>query len=268
MRNFINSAVLPTGMRFGFVLVALVVFLAGCITIQEAPPAASPVPQPVAPEPSVEQPPVPAEQAPVETQANETANATNAPEEGVFERPTEDAPTVTKFLALFRSEVKNYRFIYKSDTWYVAGTKAKVEPYRVLQNQYNVPFIDTIYFDLERRTAIGVCEGRDSQIKKQCLQRQTLGKPYGLPFVQLMIKLPEDWLTEFQNLYLAPADTPKLAADRPTVHLKHITKTRVTDLYIDPSSGLPVAVIDAGTEYQYDKLAKNQLGPNDRMVPP
>jgi len=164
------------------------------------------------------------------------------------------------FLQKFTNEIKDYAFTYRGDQWFVAGTKAKIKLNRVLENQYHAQFIDTIYIDLERRTAIGVCEGRDTNIKKQCTLRKTLDEKYALPYVQFKIILPEDWLREMQNLYVSVSDTPRLVTDRKTVHLKHSSQIRQTDLFIEPSSGLPIAVIDNGIEYQYDHLNKNQLG--------
>ncbi|MEM4254095.1 MAG: hypothetical protein QXR48_01780 [Candidatus Woesearchaeota archaeon] len=186
-------------------------------------------------------------------------------EEGIYERPPEEPPSIAKFLEQFRKEVKDYTFTYKSDKWLVKGKKAKIILFRTLQNQYTAPFIDTIYIDLEKRTAFGTCEGYNNNIKVQCAQRETLGKPYAVPYMQFKIQLPEDWLTDLQNLYFTVADAPRLAADRPTVHLKHQSQKRVIDIYIDPSSGLPVAVVDNGTEYHYQGLAKNQISPTEKM---
>lgn len=252
-------------MRWGALIASIVLLLMACAPAEQ-PPAAAPAPAPEAP-PAAPAEPAPEPASEPTTVTVETPPAEPAAEEGVYERPPEEPPSIAKFLSLFKNEVKNYKFTYKGDTWLVEGTKAKILPFRILQNEYHAPYIDTIYLDLGRRTAVGVCEGRDTNIKKQCAIRQTLGKQYALPYVQFKITLPEDWLVEFQNLYVTLADTPRLVTDRETIHLKHSTKTRTTDLFIDPSSGLPVAVIDNGIEYHYDHLAKNQLGPGETVVP-
>jgi hypothetical protein len=187
-------------------------------------------------------------------------------ETGTYERPAEAPPSIAKYQAIFK-DVKNYKFTYKNDRWFVSGKRAKMIPFRVLENMYRAPFIDTIYFDLENLTAVGVCEGRDTQIKRQCAQMDVLGKKYSVPYVQFKIQLPEDWLIEYQNLYMYVADTPKLASPVETVHLKHQTQTRLVDIYFDPVIGLPVAVVDNGIEYHYELLSKNSLGFQESIVP-
>jgi hypothetical protein len=137
----------------------------------------------------------------------------------------------------------------------------------VLQNQFHAPFIDTLYFDFAKRTLVGVCEGRDTNIKRQCSQQDAIGKKYAMPYVQFKIPLPEDWMREFQNIYTQVSDTPQLITDRETVHLKHSGRTRTTDLFIDPAIGLPLVVIDNDAEYHYDDLAKNQFGSDSNVVP-
>ncbi len=248
-------------MRFTIILAALFVFLAAC-----APAAPQPIIVPSAPAP-VEQPPV---APPVEPPAVEQSPAESEPtpaEEGVYERPVEEGPSIPKYLNQFKNEVTSYSFVFKSDNYLVAGKHARIDLFRVLQNQYHAPFIDTVYLDLERKTAIGVCEGRNDNIKKQCAVQDALGRKYALPYVQFKITLPEDWLVESQNLYVTESATPTLVTDRPTVHLKHSTKTRTIDFFIDPAIGLPIIVIEDNLEYQYTKLAKNQLGFQEKIVP-
>lgn len=190
-----------------------------------------------------------------------------ANETETYERPVEAPPSIAKYQAIFKSDVKNYKFTYKNDKWFVSGKRAKMIPFRVLENMYRAPFIDTVYFDLENLTAVGVCEGRDTQIKRQCAQMDILGKKYSVPYVQFKIQLPEDWLIEYQNLYVFVADTPKLASPVVTVHLKHQSQTRLVDIYFDPAIGLPVAVVDNGIEHHYELLSKNSLGFKESVVP-
>lgn len=254
-------------MRWGIVIAVFVLFLLACAPAEEpAAPVAAPEPSP-APEPApAEQPP--AEPAPAPEPAPAEQQVAEPPaEEGIYERPTEEGPSIKKFLDFFRANAKNHKFDYKSDTWVVEGKNAKILLFRVLQNQYHAPFIDTIYLDLERRTAVGVCEGHNQNIRKQCIIRDILGKKYAVPYVQFKITLPEDWLVEFQNAYATQSETPHLVSDRQTVHLKAASKTRATDFYIDPAIGLPLAVIDNGVEYHYNNLVKNQFGSQDKATP-
>jgi len=254
-------------MRWALLMI-LLLSLTACSVFFEQPAPAAPVPVAPAPvvQPSVNATaPAPAAPAPAE---NESAPAEEtSPAEETHDIAGPEAPSVAQFIDIFHKDVKNYKFTYKNDLWMVQGKQAKVVPFRTLQNVYAAPMIDTIYFDLDRRTAVGVCEGRDTQTRKQCASRKILGVPYALPYVQFKIKLPEEWLTEFQSLYLAEAETPKINTDRPTTHLKYLTHTRTTDLYIDESSGLPVAVIDDGTEYHYELLAKNAIKPTELLAP-
>lgn len=257
-------------MRWGVLVAIVVLFLIAC----RAPAPAAPVESAPAgtPEPAVEpvveevvdEEPVPA----VIVEPGVPEVPINESEEGVYERPAEDVPSIPLYLKTFKENVEDYAFTFRSDKWYVKGKNAKVELFRILQNEFHAPFIDTIYFDLERRTAVGVCEGRDNNIKTQCSLQDVLGKKFSMPYVQFKIKLPEDWLVEFQNYYTSLSDTPRLVTDRDTVHLKYSTQTRVVDFFIDPSSGLPIVVVDGDdAEYQYQNLAKNQLKPTERVVP-
>ena len=183
----------------------------------------------------IAQPPAEPLPAPFETIVNKTEEpvANTTPEaEVVYERQPAKAPSIAGFLEQFRKEVKDYIFTYKSDKWLVKGNKAKIILFRTLQNQYKAPFIDTVYIDLDRRTAFGVCEGYNNNIKLQCAQRDVLGKPFAVPYMQFKAPLPHEWLSELQNLFMTEATAPKIAADRPTVHLKHQSQTRVVDVYI------------------------------------
>ncbi|MEM4240104.1 MAG: hypothetical protein QXM31_03555 [Candidatus Woesearchaeota archaeon] len=244
-------------MRWAMALTLVILLLAACKPVETQEiihePAVPVVEQPPATMPVVEQPPV---AEPVVEQPPATVPAA----EPVYERPPEQQPTITGFLSQYKNEVKDYKFNYKNDAWAVQGNYARIKLFRVLQNIYQAPYIDTVYLDLERRTAVGVCVGYDDKIRRQCADRQTLGRKYALPYVQFKIMLPHDWLFDKQNLYFTIADTPKLVTSRQTVHLKHQSQARVIDLYIDPSSGLPVAAVEDGTEYHYENLAKNQLG--------
>lgn len=259
-------------MRLGVIIVALLLVLSACkpVVIEDVPEPAAPVepPKPQAPEPNpnviVETPPETAVSEPV---AEPVVNETAEPEETVYERPVEAPPSIMKYQVIFRRDVTNYKFMYKGDQWFVQGKRAKLIPFRILENIYHAPFIDTIYFDLENRTVVGVCEGRDDSIKRQCMQQNALGTKFSMPYIQFKIPLPEDWLTEYQNVYMTVADAPKLVTDRDTVHLKHQSQTRVIDVYIDPAIGLPLAVLDNGVEYKYERLSKNSLGFGQKMVP-
>jgi hypothetical protein len=268
--SFINGYALPAEMRFIILFAMLaVLILASCKPVSE-PIVIQGTQLPVEknitpPAPNVTEP------APFEAVVYQPSNDTKAPEpaaeETVFERPVEAPPSIAKYQMIFKKEVKEYKFEYKNDQWFVQGKRAKIIPSRILQNEYKVPFIDTVYIDLENKTATGVCEGRDNNIKMQCLQMGIHKKPYAIPYNQFKIQLPEDWFVELQNLYMSVADSPKLATDRETIHLKHQSQTRIVDAYFDPSFGLPVAVIDNGIEYHYKKLSRNSLGYREKMVP-
>lgn len=179
--------------------------------------------------------------------------------EGQYEPSTQEKPSIQKFASTFLNEVKNYKFKHDNNWYKVKGDLVRIELGRVLKNAYNAPFIDVVYLDRERRMATGVCEGLDNNIKKQCALRGTLKQRYAVPYLKFAIKFPDDWLEEFQNLYTVQAQTPQLVTDRPTIHLKHATQLRTTDLYFDPTSGLPIAVIDNNKEYHYTKLSKNTV---------
>jgi hypothetical protein len=250
-------------MRRGVLIAAIVLFLLACkpvVVTETAPaPAAEPVVQPKA---------APVAEAEPATVPEPAATVESPPaEEGVYEPPVDAPPSIPLYLDTFKNDVKNYRFTFKNDKWVVQGKNAKVLLFRVMKNEYHAPFIDTIYFDLERRTAVGMCEGRDTNIRKQCALQDVTGKKYSLPYLQFKIRLPHDWLNEFQSMYTSVSETPQLVTDRDTVHLRHLTQVRTTDLWIDPSIGLPLVVIDNGAEYHYDDLVKNQFGADTNVLP-
>jgi hypothetical protein len=256
-------------MRWAVIIALMILVLSACKPVETQEIVQQPPAEPVVAEPEPAEPVVAAQEpvAPIVEQqpVAPPANATVSEESAVYERPPEEPPSIPKFLSQFKNEVRDYTFTYKSDAWAVQGVNARMKPMRVIENMYHAPYIDAIYFNLERKTAVGVCEGYNDQIKRQCAQRQILGQKFTVPFVQYKIILPEDWLRDLQNLYFTEADAPKLATTRTTVHLKHISQTRTIDIYIDPSSGLPLAVVDNGAEYHYDRLAKNQLGPTEKL---
>lgn len=248
-------------MRWGIVVAAFVLFLISCAPAEEAPPAE---PEVTEPEPVTE--PEVVEEPEVEEEPETQVIVESAPvEEEIYERPEEEPPSIAKFLEQYRDEVRNYKFTYHSDTWVVEGDYAKVILFRILQNKFHAPFIDTIYLNLDRRTAFGVCEGREKTIKTQCIIQDSLDKKFALPYVQFKIKLPHEWLVDSQNLYVTEAETPQLVMDRNTVHLKHTTQTKTIDFFIDPQVSLPVVVIEDGSEHKYENLAKNQFGREESM---
>jgi hypothetical protein len=276
MRRFINPALLPKAMRWQLIIVMIAVLvLASCkpVVVEDIPaakpaePAQPPAVQPTNPNVIVESPPEQNMTVPVEQPPEVLPAENESTEPGVYERQPEAPPSIAKFAVIFRKQVKEYKFVYKTDQWFVQGKRAKIIPYNVLENIYRAPFVDAIYIDLENKTAVGVCEGRDSNLRKKCTSMGVLGKQYALPYVQFKIQLPEDWLFDYQNLYMTVADAPKLAIEREVVHLKHQSNTRIVDIYIDPTMGLPVAVIDDNVEYHYDRLSKNSLGFQESMVP-
>ena len=246
-------------MRWGVLCSVILIFLMACSPAEPEQEAVPIEPEPIA-EPVVEAVPEPVEE-PEEAVVVETA-----PEEEIYERPPDD-PHIIKFLKTYESSVTDYKFEFKNNVWHVKGKKAKMIPFRILENKYHDPVIDTIYFDFKRKTATGACEGHDYNIRKQCTLRNIIGQQYALPYVQFKIPLPDEWLYEVQNLYVFESTSPKLVIDRQTIHLKHSLGTRTTDLFFDPSSGLPVVVIDDSKEYHYDNLAKNQLRTGEDVVP-
>lgn len=255
--TFINSAVLNERMRLWVAAIIILLAIAGCVKAPIEEVVEEPLSEPVVEvqEEIVEEPPEEVIEEPEETEEV----VEEEPIEGQYEPDPVVKYSIQDFYTKYQNDVRNYDFTYNNNKYQVKGKLAKIELFRVLQNVYNAPYIDIVYLDRERRMAIGVCEGIGIQIKKQCLMRDTLNKQFAVPYIEFAIKFPDDWLKEFMNLYTAPADTPVLVTDRPTIHLKHITATRTAELYIDPSIGLPVVVIDNSKEYHYTHLAKNKV---------
>jgi hypothetical protein len=244
------------------ILTALLIVLLAACAIQPGRQSAEPEAKPALPDSSQANESVggqPSQQA-----ASEKAQPAD---EGFYERMPEPEPTIQSFLQHFRDKVKNYKFTYNGDEWTVAGNNARIDLRRPIMGQYHAPLIDTIYLDLERKTATGLCEGRkDQNIKKKCLNQNVLRRRYAVPFIQFKIKLPEEWLYEFRDSNAKTAETPKLFTDRKTVHLKHLAGTSITDFYIDPSIGLPIVVVDNGMQYAYEKLSKNSILPGEKAM--
>lgn len=195
------------------------------------------------------------EQEPAEPKENE---ANQSAPENQFE-PVEEEYSVKKFYELYKAEVQNYKFKFNTDIYKVKDNLVKIELSSVKENIYNAPFVDTVYLDRERKTAIGVCEGRNSNVRKKCTFREVWKKQFAMPYIKFAIKFPDDWLTEFLYLHTVLANRPVLATERPNIHLKYVSTSRKTELFFDPTSGLPMVVSDNNVEYHYKNLARNTV---------
>lgn len=254
-------------MKTPAVLAFLVIFLIGCTPTQYFEPLPAPEPaqnpdaQPQTGQESgvVSQEPPQTPDAQPQTPHSEPPTPSPEPVEGQYDPVVEKTPAIASFRNTFLNDVKNYQFSHGTNQYKVKGKLVKIILGRVLQNQYNAPHLDVVYLDRSRKMALGVCEGLDQNIRRQCAHRGTLKQFFAVPYLQFAITFPEDWLEEFLYKPAFPAETPQLATERPTVHLKHSTQTRTTDFFFDPPSGLPVVVLDNGREYHYAKLSKNTV---------
>lgn len=208
------------------------------------------------------------ETIPAETQAQELPiiEATEETE------PAERTP-LYDFLDTFAKKVSGYQFIHKSDQYFVKGTKLKIvlDKPRVARQvklngiAYSLFYYDTVYVDRAAKKATAYCEGRETELNRQCVKMNLHDVPYAVPFSEYNILLPEDWLFSFLDKNPVRIDKDKYIVLGKSAHSYTFRQgDDSTELFFDDITGLPVRAdqIKYGrliSRYDYEFLASNKV---------
>lgn len=177
-----------------------------------------------------------------------------------------------KFLDTYAQRVNGYDFFlginkysYKNDRFRIILSKApQVSAVTFGELKKSVFYYDTIYVDRVSKTAFGYCEGHEETVNRQCAELEIYDLAYPLPYSELNIALPHDWL--FRYLEREP-DT--MDANKYYVKGRASTTVRFEDdprveLHIDPGTGLPMRVDTLRgsvllNRVDFEKLASNTV---------
>jgi len=202
---------------------------------------------------------MPAEEPkPVEVQQPETK--TEATEE--ITSPPQQRTKMYKFLDIFAKNVKSYQFDYKSNKYFVKGTRYKIIlPIPVIvkyakfgEIEKNLFYYDTVYLDRATKTAIAFCEGHESHVNSQCTDLNLFDLAYPVDYKKYDILLPEDWLFNYLNLEPNQLEENKYyLKGRASVFVKFNLDPTV-ELNIDPGTGL---ILQADQKKGSQLIARN-----------
>jgi hypothetical protein len=177
--------------------------------------------------------------------------------------PSQARTKMYKFLDTFATNVKSYQFKFKTDNYYVKGTRYKI----ILDSSIIVKHVqfgdikkdlfyyDTVYVDRAAKTAIAFCEGHKSQVNTQCTKLNLYDLAYPVNYKDYDIILPEDWL--FANLDKEPSEfegNKYYVKGRSSVFVR-IETNPALELSIDPGTGL---TMQADTKDGPKLVSRNQ----------
>jgi hypothetical protein len=177
---------------------------------------------------------------------------------------------------LFAKKIQSYKFTINEGEVLVRGNQYKLtlkivdrvllrdeETQKTSQN-----VITTIYFDRNKKTAIGYCEGKDTGIRRECEKKELLDVPRTLNFFDYDIILPEDLLWEFFKKEVDFVETDKYYANGKKTIRVHFKEDDIRyDVFFDETSGLPLRVIkikDVQTiTYDFNRFSFNTVKKNE-----
>ena len=158
-------------------------------------------------------------------------------------------------------KVKSYTFYYidsttqlQADQWFVKGDRAAVKLYE--PNYWDrEEWVDTVYLDFARRTAVGYCENWQ---KVRCTDNNRMFTIALAPFDK---KLPTYWLSQI------PAEAQVMGSE--TIDERFVTKIQWTEggktytMWMDNTFGIPIKVLIEGgrepEEFYYKDMAFNAV---------
>lgn len=157
-------------------------------------------------------------------------------------------------------KVKSYEFTLAPppdnlarDQYYIRGNKYRVSLYTPRAYKTD-DFIDTVYVDTQKKTAIGYCE---ANLGGRC---RNSSEEHPLKYSEWLIKTPYQWLKEIPYGDIHPGQT---IYDRPTREVNYEKNGIKMTLFLDEYSGLPLRVIEdrAGnkTTHEYRYLSVNTV---------
>jgi len=233
--------------------ILLVLMLAACIQVQQAPPAeTAPAPAPAAPTPTAPAAPP----APVVT---ETTEPIPEPEPAPAPEPVQQLDSeIQAIIGLSETKTKSviYNFLGPNDIgpghkFFVRGNKIKIERQRPLELRDKVNYFDVVFLDTSSMTAIAYCF--DVYGKKDCIDSK--GK-FPASYDEHFRPLPTDWISEIEpNAKITGAqqfskrDVKRIVFDRNGAEWV---------MFLDRTYGLPVYILmPNGDEYKYYNLMGN-----------
>lgn len=179
-----------------------------------------------------------------------------------------------KWEARIAQKVKSYQYIGKLQdqfhgTFYVKYPKVRVDlstsiPVNVLEATDNV--VNHIYFDMEEKTALGVCEAGFTLCKSR------KGESYAVNFEDYKPQLPPDLFRIVENMPLElEQPNAEMLQDRKMTLLRYVDGKAKHSLYIDEFYGLPLKyMVEKGggkTITEYKSIAYNTVVDADFKLP-
>ena len=164
---------------------------------------------------------------------------------------TEYSSKLGKLMSAFAQNVTSYQFRVNKDKYFVRGDRVKIifddvqSKYRITINGKNFPqfYYDTVYLNLDKREAVGFCEGFDENTNKRCEGLNIKDIPLDLDYNSYNIKLPEDWLMEFLDRTYDKVEENKYYIAGHQATLVAFRGTPPIDMYFAERSGLPIRII-------------------------
>ena len=171
---------------------------------------------------------------------------------------TEDAAVL---INKFNNKVKDLKFGYvespRSLPKYVyLVSREEVKVFVIPKELIGSESIDTVYLDLEAKTATGYCEefNRDN-----CPDRDKAFE--GLVYEDYEIETPFEWIDSIESAYLSGIN--RMLEGR-NVHEMIFTREGIDgSMYVDDFYGVPVEISWNGVEYAFRDLAVNSANKGD-----
>jgi len=187
--------------------------------------------------------------------------------------PPQGRTKLYDYLDKFAQEVSGYSFDYKSNNYFVRGTKYKIilgNPVSVRdvifgEEKRSLFYYDTIYIDRSANSALAYCEGHTSSINRQCDSLDLYDLALPLPADSYAVKLPEDWLFEYLKQEPIQVERNKNYIKQRIASLVRFSSDgNIIDLNIDELIGLPIRVdIKVGDvlvqRYDYENVISNKV---------
>jgi len=186
--------------------------------------------------------------------------------------PAQKRTKMYKYLDTYAQRVNGYgfnlgvsKYAYKNDRFRIILSKA-VQVSGVTFGDIKKPvfYYDTIYVDRVSKTAFGYCEGHEENVNRQCDELEIYDLAYPLPYSELNIALPHDWLFTYIE-----REPDSMEANKYYVKGRAATTVKFNDnptveLHVDPGTGLPIRVDTLKgsvllNRIDFEKLASNTV---------
>jgi hypothetical protein len=184
--------------------------------------------------------------------------------------PQRNRTTVVGDMMNTYKTIDSYQFKTSKGTFYVRGDKIRYLPRNAINKRgivlsavrYPEIFVDELIFDRTDKTATGYCFGFADEVRRECDSLKLMDKAFNLSYDEFVIKMPDDWLTEYLRLAVGDEEHEKY-------FLNSVETTRVAfkdgiEMFFFPAAGLPIRVVKGPLEtYDFDNLVINRAKPED-----